>query len=92
MVQGAHEAAARIGAARLPFRCRWAVLSAARIYGEIGREVRRRGTAAWDRRVSTSKWDKIRHAAAAFVEAVINRPPALAEMPRWTRRDFTQAA
>ena len=84
-----HEAAARIGAARLPFRSRWAVLSAARIYGAIGREVRRRGTAAWDRRVSTTKWDKIRHAAAAFVEAVVNRPPALAEMPRWTRRDFT---
>lgn len=87
-----HEAAARIGAARLPFRSRWSVLSAARIYGEIGREVRRRGTSAWDRRVSTSKWDKIRHAAAAFVEALVNRPPALAEMPRWTRRDFTARA
>lgn len=84
-----HEAAARIGAARLPFRSRWAVLSAARIYGEIGREVRRRGTAAWDRRVSTTKADKIRHAAAAFVEAVVNKPAPLAEMPRWTRRDFT---
>ena len=83
-----HEAAARIGAARLPFRSRWAVLSAARIYGAIGREVRRRGAAAWDHRVSTSKWDKIRHAAAAFVEAVVNRPPPLPETPRWTRRDF----
>lgn len=87
-----HEAAARIGAARLPFRSRWAVLSAARIYGEIGREVRRRGTAAWDYRVSTTKADKIRHAAAALVEALVNRPPALAEMPRWTRRDFTSRA
>ena len=28
-----HEAAARVGAAKLPFRSRWAVLSAARIYG-----------------------------------------------------------
>lgn len=87
-----HEAAARVGAAKLPFRSRWAVLSAARIYGEIGREVRLRGATAWDHRVSTSKWDKIRHAAAAFFEAVINRPPVLAEMPRWTRWDFTQAA
>ena len=87
-----HEAAARIGAARLPFRSRWAVLSAARIYGAIGREVQRRGTAAWDYRVSTSTWDKIRHAAAAFVEALVNRPPSLAEMPRWTRRDFTARA
>lgn len=87
-----HEAAARIGAARLPFRSRWAVLSAARIYGEIGREVRRRGAGAWDSRVSTTTWDKIRHAAAAFVEALVNKPPALAEMPRWTRRDFTARA
>lgn len=84
-----HEAAARIGAARLPFRSRWAVLSAARIYGEIGREVRQRGTAAWDHRVSTTKADKIRHAAAAFVEAAVNKPQVLAKMPRWTRRDFT---
>lgn len=87
-----HEAAARIGAARLPFRSRWAVLSAARIYGAIGREVRRRGPNAWDRRVSTTKADKIRHAAAAFVEALVNRPPALPQMPRWTRRDFTARA
>jgi phytoene synthase len=88
----AHEAAARIGAARLPFRCRWAVLSAARIYGEIGREVRRRGAAAWDRRVSTSKWDKIRHAAAAFFEAIANNPPRPSEMPRWTRSALVKRA
>ncbi|WP_435416920.1 phytoene/squalene synthase family protein [Parerythrobacter aurantius] len=88
----AHEAAARVGAARLPFRSRWAVLSAARIYGEIGREVRRRGTAAWDRRVSTSKWDKIRHAAAAFFEALANDPPRPSEMPRWTRANLAERA
>lgn len=45
------EASARIGAARLPFRSRWAVLAAAAIYGEIAREVARRGAHAWDRRV-----------------------------------------
>ena len=84
-----HEAAARIGAARLPFRSRWAVLSAARIYGAIGREVRRHGPEAWDRRVFTSKGAKIRHAAAAFCEAAINRPRTLAQMPRWSRRDFS---
>ena len=87
-----HEAAARLGAARLPFRSRWAVLSAARIYGEIGREVRRRGMAAWDHRVSTSKWDKIRHAAAAFFEAVANNPPHPPEMPRWTRANLAERA
>ncbi|WP_284126644.1 phytoene/squalene synthase family protein [Parerythrobacter aestuarii] len=88
----AHEAAARIGAARLPFRSRWAVLSAARIYGEIGREVRRRGTEAWDHRVHTSKLDKIRHAAAAFFEALVNRPPKPSEMPRWTRSQLAERA
>jgi 15-cis-phytoene synthase len=88
----AHEAAARIGAARLPFRSRWAVLSAARIYGEIGREVRRRGTGAWDYRVSTSKWDKIRHAAAAFFEALANNPAQPSEMPRWTRSALVERA
>ncbi|MEO0033748.1 MAG: hypothetical protein RIS94_3506, partial [Pseudomonadota bacterium] len=54
----AHEASARIGAARLAFRQRWAVLAAAGIYGEIGREVVRRGTAAWDRRVAIDKQHK----------------------------------
>ena len=88
----AHEAAARIGAARLPFRSRWAVLSAARIYGEIGREVRRRGATAWDHRVSTSKWDKIRHAAAAFFEALANNPPHPSKMPRWTRANLAERA
>jgi phytoene synthase len=83
-----HEAAARLGAARLPFRSRWAVLSAARIYGEIGREVRRRGTAAWDHRVSTSKWDKIRHAAAAFGEAIVNRPADVTSCINWRMADF----
>src|SRR5690606_27908984 len=35
-----HEAAGRVGAAQLGFRQRWAVLSAANIYGAIGRKVR----------------------------------------------------
>ena len=87
-----HEAASRIGAARLPFRSRWAVLSAARIYGEIGREVRRRGTEAWDHRVHTTKLDKIRHAAAAFFEALRNNPPQPAEMPRWSRSQLAERA
>lgn len=80
-----HEAAARLGAARLPFRRRWAVLAAARIYGAIGREVRARGTAAWDRRVAIGRREKARHIAAAFWEAVKNRPPRPDPMPEWTR-------
>lgn len=83
-----HAAASRIGARRLPFRSRWAVLTAARIYTAIGHKVRARGANAWDRRVHTSKLDKIGHAAMAFLSAIRNRPRPLAEMPRWTRRDF----
>lgn len=68
-----YEASARIGAQRLPFRSRWAVLSAAGIYGDIAREVARRGAAAWDQRVVTSKAAKAGWVARAFVEALVRR-------------------
>ncbi|MCK0127415.1 phytoene/squalene synthase family protein [Erythrobacter sp. F6033] len=68
-----HEAAARVGAARLPFRSRWAVLSAARIYGAIGRKVRKRGTEAWNSRTYVPRYEKAWHGARAFLSAVINR-------------------
>lgn len=83
-----HEAAARLGTTRLPFRSRWAVLAAARIYGAIGREVRARGTAAWDHRVVIGRREKAKHAAAAFWEALRNRPAVPAEMPDWNRGDI----
>jgi phytoene synthase len=83
-----HEAAARLGAARLTFRNRWAVLAAARIYGAIGREVRARGAAAWDHRVSIGAAAKLRHLAAAFWEALRNRPEPPEAMPEWTRGDI----
>lgn len=82
-----HEAAARIGAARLPFRSRWAVLSAANIYGAIGREVRRQGAAAWDHRVHTSKAAKLGHVVRAFLQA-LRPPPPMPAMPRWGRREL----
>ncbi|WP_432201931.1 phytoene/squalene synthase family protein [Erythrobacter sp. W53] len=87
-----HAAAARLGAARLPFRSRWAILSAARIYTAIGHEVRARGTAAWDHRVHTSKAAKLRHVAAAFWEAMVNKPKPPAKMPRWTRSQLAERA
>ncbi len=68
-----HEAAARVGAARLPFRSRWAVLSAARIYGAIGRKVRKRGVEAWNSRTYVPRWEKAWHGARAFLSAAINR-------------------
>ena len=83
-----HEAAAKLGAARLSFRQRWAVLSAARIYGAIGRKVRDRGQLAWNSRVHTGRAAKAGHVAAAFWEALRNNPTRPDEMPRWTRREL----
>ena len=64
-----YEVSARIGAARLPFRARWAVLAAAGIYGEIAREVVRRGDRAWDGRVTISGRDKIGFVGKALRQA-----------------------
>lgn len=66
----AYEASARIGARRLPFRSRWAVLAAAGIYGDIAREVARRGPAAWDSRVVTSKAAKLGWVARALWQSL----------------------
>jgi 15-cis-phytoene synthase len=72
-----YEASARIGAARLPFRSRWAVLAAAGIYGAIGREVARLGAHAWDHRVVVSKRAKLGFVARSGWEAVRrDNPPA----------------
>lgn len=68
-----YEVSARIGARRLPFRSRWAVLSAAGIYGDIAREVARRRDQAWDQRVVTSKAAKAGWVARAFLQALFRR-------------------
>lgn len=83
-----HEAMGRLGAARLPFRSRWAVLAAARIYGAIGREVVRLGPDAWNHRVVIGRRAKLRHVAAAFWEAVRNKPEEPAEPPAWKRGEI----
>ena len=67
---GQYEASARIGAARLPFRSRWAVLAAAGIYGDIAREVARRGDRAWDERVITTKAAKAGWVVKALRQAL----------------------
>ena len=64
-----YEASARIGARRLPFRARWAVLTAAGIYGDIAREVVKRGPRAWDSRVVTSRRAKLGWVARSWREA-----------------------
>ena len=73
---GQYEASARVGAGRLRFRCRWAVLAAAGIYGGIAREVLRAGPHAWDTRVRTSGWAKLGFVAKAFVAALLPAPRA----------------
>lgn len=65
-----YEASARHGTAALPFRSAWAVLAAAGIYGDIAREVARRGEGAWDRRVVTSKAAKLGWVVRAALQTV----------------------
>lgn len=64
-----YDASARIGAARLGWRCRLAVLAAANIYGAIGSKVVARGPAAWDSRTSTLVPEKLRAVAHACLQA-----------------------
>ncbi len=53
-----YKESAREGISRLGFRSRWAIHSAAGIYGRIGRRVAALGPAAWDRRVIVPKREK----------------------------------
>lgn len=87
-----HEEAARLGTKRLRFRSRWAVLAAANIYGAIGRKVLSRGQKAWDKRVVVRGPEKLWHVAAAFFQAVWNRPPGPQEPIIWSRHDFRPVA
>jgi phytoene synthase len=87
-----HEAASKLGAARLRFRQRWAVLAAANIYGAIGRKVLARGPAAWDSRTRVGSVEKLKHVATAFIEALRNRPRPPAEPITWSRHDFRPVA
>jgi phytoene synthase len=65
-----YEASAREGIARLPFRSRWAIHSAAGIYGRIGRRVAALGPAAWDERVVVPRRQKAMIMLSAFRSAI----------------------
>ena len=82
---GQYEASARVGAVSLPFRARWAVLSAAGIYGDIARQVRATGEHAWDHRIYTSRRDKLGWVRKAFGDAVFNKPRLMDRDGLWTR-------
>ncbi len=64
------QARATPAVATLGFRSRWAVLTAAGIYGDIARRVIARGEHAWDHRVRTRMATKLGWAARGFGEAL----------------------
>jgi phytoene synthase len=68
---GLYEQSARRGVDRLPFRSRVAVLSAARIYGAIGRRVGQLGEGAWDRRVTVGRARKLAFLVPSVAEAMV---------------------
>lgn len=76
-----YEASARAGAARLPFRSRWAVLAAAGIYGGIARRVVARGAKAWDARVTTSKAEKLGYLVGGLLGAMRRAPAQVPLVP-----------
>ena len=80
-----YEASARVGATKLPFRARWAVLAAAGIYGDIAREVRAKGEHAWDHRVYTSKAAKIGWVVKALGQALQKPGKRISREGLWTR-------
>lgn len=90
-MERSYEASARIGAGRLTFRQRWAVLSAAGIYGAIAREVDLAGEHAWDHRIVTSRLAKLGHVLHALWEAV-TPPPKASVGSRWSRRELAARA
>ena len=81
-----YRASSKVGAARLPFRSRWAVLSAAAIYGEVATRAVKLGPHAWDQRISISKAEKFALVAKAFVEALLPVRKVSRE-GLWTKRE-----
>lgn len=72
---------ARDGAAMLPPRAAWAVLTAEKVYRAIGDKVRAAGAAAWDERQYTTLTEKLRMLAAARGEAKEVAPLSLPPRP-----------
>ncbi len=91
----AHEASARIGAARLRPRHRWAVLAATGIYGGIARKVEAAADHAWDHRAHTTKIEKLGWLIQSGI-ATLSKPGAECEAQaakrRWTMADLRERA
>lgn len=85
-----YEASARVGAARLAFRQRLAVLTAAGIYGEIAREAERRGESAFDARIVVSRGAKLGFLAQSLWQSLAPAPTA--PRPALSRRELAAMA
>ena len=79
---------ARIGAARLPFRSRWAVLAAARIYGRIAEFADTADERHFDQRITVPKREKIRLVGAALRDT-LRTPEPMDRDNLWTRPRFS---
>ncbi|MCM8556247.1 phytoene/squalene synthase family protein [Sphingomicrobium sediminis] len=75
---------ARVGAARLPLRSRWAILAAANIYGRIAEVAREAGEARWNERISIGKREKLRQVRRALMQSA-GRPADFNRDGLWTR-------
>lgn len=87
---GDYENSARVGAARLPFRSRWAVLAAAGIYGDIARQVDALDQAAWDQRVVIPTGKKLGWVIKAMGQA-FGPAPSFGRDGLWTRPRLSQS-
>ena len=80
-----YRASARVGAARLPFRSRWAINSASRIYGAIAERARDLGPRAWDQRIALSNGEKGKLVLKAFLDSNAAAPADKGRDGLWTR-------
>lgn len=71
----------------LPLRSAWAIATAHGIYRQIGIEVKARGAAAWDTRVSTSRAQKLQFLLGGSMLALASRRMRITPRPDslWTR-------
>ena len=66
-------ASAYAGMSALPWRSAWAIAAARRVYRAIGSRLRAGGPSAWDRRVSTSRQEKLQLLAIALSDVAATR-------------------
>jgi len=84
-----YERSARVGAARLPFRSRWAVLAAANIYGRIARQAERADAEDIEHRLITSRFQKLAGVVRALFQALRSVPP-ISRSGLWTAPPMEQ--